>query len=78
VIYEGQRFDEYVAPSELSICYLPVFYKYITPSGLKSLKLIRMGSLSQFPLWKRGIKGDLKTLKIEFVALIVNYAKNSH
>jgi len=43
VIYEIQRFDEYVAPSELWICYLPVFYKYDTPLGLKSLKLMRIG-----------------------------------
>jgi hypothetical protein len=33
----------YVAPSALRIWYLPVFYKYDTPLGLKSLKLMRMG-----------------------------------
>jgi hypothetical protein len=29
----------------------------------------------KFPPFKRGIKGDLKTLKVEFVTLIVNHAK---
>ena len=41
---KGLNIDSlYVAPSELWIYYLPVFYKYDTPLGLKSLKLVRMG-----------------------------------